>query len=72
MRLLRDTCLLATLIALHLVLLTGCGTFEPANVSGRPWDRPTRDEILDAWEQSMDYFTRPTVEKYRRTGDLYP
>jgi hypothetical protein len=39
----------ATLL-LNLTLLFGCGTFDPANIAERPWNRPTPEETVpDPW-----------------------
>ncbi len=36
-------------LALGLVVAGGCGTFERAGSSARPWDRPTKEELYPGY-----------------------
>jgi hypothetical protein len=59
---------------LNLALLSGCGTFDPANTAERPWNYPTREEIVDdRLAPEYEYWYRPTADQQnRKPGDHYP
>jgi hypothetical protein len=67
-------CVLATIVVLHLALLSGCSTFDPTNAAERPWNRPTREEVVDdRLAPEYQSWFRPTAEQpIRRPGDHYP
>src|SRR5262245_27462237 len=66
--------LVASILTLNLILLSGCGTFDTANVAESPWNRPTREEMADPW--SLLPFVLPRAysvqQEYWRPGDHYP
>jgi hypothetical protein len=63
---------LRVVFAFGLILGNGCSTFDPANVAGRPWDRPTKEEILQPCGFQYWPFQSWEYEESRRTGEHYP
>lgn len=54
---------------LILLLLCGCGTFNSTNIAGRPWDRPTREELVP--DPVLVTPLTPIPDEHR-PGDHYP
>jgi hypothetical protein len=69
--LLRDSWIVATFLMFPLV--SGCGTFDTADATARPWNRATREEVEDAQREPGYWVQRPLPEQLRRRpDDHYP